>query len=138
MGKLITVGLVGVFLCSCMATLTPRGAKIRVVTEQQKEKCEFLTVVTAGEMMGSSISGDVESAMRKIRNKVAEAGGNAMRIISVDNSFWGTTVVAEALRCDFARLKTESPEKVGDVHDIRTFLGDVIGGRWCRKCVAVK
>lgn len=94
------VALLGV--AACMATLTPQGAQVRPVTAAQKDRsCRFIAVVTAEESMGSSTAGDAESAMNKVRNKVADAGGNALLVISVSTTAASTTVVAEALSCQF-------------------------------------
>jgi hypothetical protein len=79
---------------------------VQPVTDGQKERaCEFLTIVTASESMGSSTAADAQSAMNKIRNAVAKAGGNGMRIISTTTNQDATTVTAEALKCDLAKLR---------------------------------
>ena len=54
--------------------------------------------------MGSDYGADAQSAMNKARTAVAEAGGNAMHIISTDSNEYATTVTAEALKCDLAKL----------------------------------
>jgi hypothetical protein len=95
------------FVTACMATLTPQGSVVQPVTDAQKERaCEFVTIVTASESMGSSTAKDAQSAMNKIRNAVAKAGGNGMRIISTTTDQYSTTVTAEALKCDFAHLRS--------------------------------
>ena len=95
------------FVSACMASLTPQGATVQPVTDAQKERaCEFLTIVTASESMGSSTAGDAQSAMNKIRNAVAKAGGNGMRIISTTTNEAATTVTAEALKCDAAKMRS--------------------------------
>jgi len=94
------------FVSACMAALTPQGAAVQPVTDTQKERaCEFLTIVTASESMGLSTAGDAQSAMNKVRNAVAKAGGNGMRIISTTTNETATTVTAEALKCDPARMR---------------------------------
>ena len=94
-------------LSGCMAALTPEGATVQPVTDSQKERaCEFLTIVTASESMGSSTAGDAQSAMNKIRNEVAKAGGNGMRIISTTTNQAATTVTAEALKCDPDKMRS--------------------------------
>lgn len=54
--------------------------------------------------MGSSAAGNTRSAMNKIRNAVAKAGGNGMRIISTTSNDNGTTVTAEALKCELDKM----------------------------------
>jgi hypothetical protein len=94
-----------VLVSGCMASLSPQGAQVQPVTDGQKERaCEFLTIVTASESMGSSTAADAESAMNKIRNAVAKVGGNGMRVMSTTTRQDGTTVTAEALKCDLSRL----------------------------------
>ena len=62
--------------------------------------------------MGLSTADDAQSAMNKVRNAVAEAGGNAMRIISTDTDMAATTVTAEAVKCDLEKLRGGGPEDV--------------------------
>ena len=102
LGRTAIAVLAALGVTACMATLTPQGAQVRPVTAAQKDReCRFVAVVTAEESMGASTAGDAESAMNKARNKVAAAGGNAMLVISVSTTAASTTVVAEALRCQF-------------------------------------
>lgn len=89
-----------------MATLTPQGALVQSVTDAQRERaCDFLTIVTAAESNGLSTADDAQSAMNKIRNSVAEIGGNAMRILSTTTTQEATTVTAEALNCEVSQLR---------------------------------
>jgi hypothetical protein len=97
--KIIGIAVLGLttVLAAC-ATLTPEGANVKVVTDGQKEKyCDFLTIVSARQGLGPSKE---EDALIQVRNKVASAGGNAMRLVSV-NQHWadGATASAEALKC---------------------------------------
>lgn len=111
--RLLGVGLLCLVASGCMTKLTPGGAAVQSVTDAQRERaCEFITIVTASEDMGSSTGADAQSAMNKVRNAVAEAGGNAMRILSTDTDQMATTVTAEALKCDPEKLRTDGP---GDV-----------------------
>jgi hypothetical protein len=99
---LLTLSLLTIILISCVTTLSSGGARIRTVTDDQKECCcEFITIVTASEEFGLNQGMDAESAMNKVRNKIALLGGNAMSIISINSTEWGTIVTAEALKCDF-------------------------------------
>lgn len=77
------IAVVTLGLSACTTALTQHGAAVQPVTENQKEKyCQFIAIVTGKESMGMSRAGDAKSAMNKVRNEVAKAGGNAMRIIS--------------------------------------------------------
>lgn len=102
----LAIGLLCAAGFGCMAKLTTEGAAVQSVTDAQRERaCEFITIVTGSENMGSSTGADAQSAMNKLRNAVAEAGGNAMRILSTDSDNNATTVTAEALRCDPEKLR---------------------------------
>ena len=101
----VVLALVSAVVTGCMATLSPQGAAVRPVTERQKEEaCEFLTIVAESEQWGLDTGADARSAMIKVRNAVAEAGGNGMLIISTDPNTSNTTVTAEALTCDFSKI----------------------------------
>lgn len=98
-----------IFLASCSTQLTKRGATVRIVTENEKEKyCSFIDIVTTSDEFGWSGAHDRENAMNKARNKVSELNGNAMRIISSDSISSGqydleAIVQVEALSCDFIK-----------------------------------
>jgi hypothetical protein len=92
-------------LSSCAATLSGPGSRVQTVTDRQRECCcEFIEIVTASQEWGVRTGSEAESAIYAARNRVAELGGNAMRILDIDSGHWGTTVVAEALKCDFNRM----------------------------------
>ena len=93
-------------LVSCATTLTREGALIRPVTERQKECCcEYISLITASEEWGINQAADAESAINQSLNKAAALGGNAIYIITVSQSIWGTTVTAEALKCNFEKMR---------------------------------
>ena len=90
-----------VAIASCSIVLTVEGDSVRVVTDRQKENCEFVGIVTGSMSMGASTGHDAESALNEVRNKAAKRGANAIKIISSDSDAFATTVVAEALKCTF-------------------------------------
>ena len=93
-------------LSSCAASLSGPGSRVQTVTDRQRECCcEFIEIVTASQEWGVRTGSETESAIYEARNRVAELGGNAMRIIDIDSGRWGTTVVAEALKCDFNKMR---------------------------------
>ncbi len=51
--------------------------------------------------MGNSTAHDTEGAMNQVRNKAANLGANAIRILNVATTVEVTTVAAEALACEF-------------------------------------
>ena len=66
--------------------------------------------------MRTTTESDINSVYNKLRNKTAELGGNAMYIMerSTDGNAWvGSTSsgVADALRCDFDKIKAAKEAK---------------------------
>lgn len=94
---------------SCSTQLTKSGKNVRLVTENQKEKyCKTLDIVTASNELGWDAAHHSQNAMNEARNRVAELGGNGMKIISSNNSqgYGGSSqaiVQVEALACNFAK-----------------------------------
>jgi len=84
-------------LPSCAPKLTQEGSGIQLV--DTKDNCKYISVVTGSYGNGTSTAGDAEGAMNEVRNKAAEAGGNALKVLNIDSDHMDTTVVAEALRC---------------------------------------
>lgn len=97
--KILMVLMSVLVLTGCSTTLTPGGGNVEIVTEARKAQCTSLGIVTGSEMMGNTMAGDAESAMNKVRNRVAAKGGNGMFVISSTSTEAGTTVTAEALKC---------------------------------------
>lgn len=99
--------------CAYTKPLTPKGGTIRVVSEKDRDDaCRIIDVVIGAHDFGSDVADDLRSAMNEAKNLVAEKGGNAMRILSVQSvSTWigfssgASTVTAEALKCDMSKLK---------------------------------
>jgi hypothetical protein len=117
------ITIIVIMLTSCMATLTHKGSLVKIATEDQRESvCEYITPITASESMGNNTAGDLQSAMNKARNKVAEAGGNAMRILSTSSNNFASTVLVEALKCDFEK------EIKGDTADVIEVIDILIEG----------
>lgn len=87
---------------TCTIKLTHSGEDtVTTVTESQKECCcELIDVVIASGLNHGTSSDKMASALQAVRNEVAELGGNAMYIISIDHGD-AITIVAEALRCFF-------------------------------------
>lgn len=112
--------LVLVTIVSCSTQVTKEGKKVRLVTNNQKEKyCEPIDIVTASNSVGWDAGHDRENAMNEVRNKVASLGGNAMKIITSTQDSDGAVmfssgiianaseavIQAEALKCDFPKKK---------------------------------
>ena len=105
-----------------MATLTREGSLVKVITAEQKQSiCREIGLVTGSETMGHSTSHDLLSAMNKARNKVAELGGNAMRVISTSSDRFVSTVLVEALLCDFRKDVAVSQYQVPHIRATAVF-----------------
>lgn len=99
--KNLIIGLATVILSGCATALTPQGASVRLVDNQSDHKCVFVATVTGSNSMGNSTAHDAEGALNQVRNKAAKLGANAVRIINVSTTIEVTTVVGEALNCEF-------------------------------------
>ncbi len=82
----------------CVTQLTPEGSSVRIASES--DECEFIGTVSASNSMGMSTADEAEGALNELRNKAADMGANAVRIINMDSDMAVTTALAEALKCD--------------------------------------
>lgn len=84
-------------LAGCATNLTPSGEKVRVITESQRDNCEFIKIVSYRAGLGPDKPG---SALKGALNEVAKLGGNGLYIIT-NTVHWadGATVSGEALKC---------------------------------------
>ncbi|WP_162929514.1 DUF4156 domain-containing protein [Halobacteriovorax sp. BALOs_7] len=107
--KIIFFVTIIMLFASCSTQLTKSGKNVRLVTENQKEKyCKTLDIVTASNELGWDAAHHSQNAMNEARNRVAELGGNGMKIISSNNSqgYGGSSqaiVQVEALACNFVK-----------------------------------
>ena len=88
-------------LTGCATELTQEGAAIRLVDNQADYNCRFVGAVTGSNSLGNSTAHDAEGAMNQSRNKAAELGANAIRVINVSTTTEVTAIVGEALKCEF-------------------------------------
>jgi hypothetical protein len=81
----------------CATNLTPAGEKVRIVTESQRDNCEFIKIVSYRAGLGPDKPG---SALKGALNEVAKLGGNGLYIVT-NTVHWadGATVSGEALIC---------------------------------------
>ena len=101
MRSLFAYIFIALLLTGCAASLSSTGSKVRLIDKQSDYKCEFVATVTGSNSMGSTTAHDAEGAMNEVRNQAAQYGANAVRIINIDSSVFTTTVVGEALNCQF-------------------------------------
>ncbi|MBT8124701.1 MAG: DUF4156 domain-containing protein [Gammaproteobacteria bacterium] len=85
----------------CATPLTEQGSRVRLVQSQSDFNCNFVGTVTGSNSMGNSTAHDAEGAMNQLRNKAANLGANAVRVINVSTTEAVTTTVGEALSCQF-------------------------------------
>lgn len=86
-------------LAGCSAELTQAGKTVRQVSLQTSNSCKFLGPVTGSESMGLDVAMDVTSAYNKVRNSVAQMGGNSFVVSSSSTSSATTVVQADAYHC---------------------------------------
>lgn len=86
-------------LAGCSTELTSGGANVRQVSLSAASTCTFLGPVTGSEAFGLDIAGDTQSAFNKMRNSVAERGGNSFVLSSTSSNADITVVQADAYRC---------------------------------------
>lgn len=88
-----------VLMMGCAVQLTNVGSSVQIVDD--KSGCKFLGTVTGYNSMGTSAAHDAEGAMNDLRNKAAEMGANAVKMIDVETTIEATTAIGEALSCSF-------------------------------------
>jgi hypothetical protein len=105
-------------LAACGTTaLTRAGSNVRTVTQDERDCCcESLGQVSGARSSGMSADSNMESVYNMLRNKTAKLGGNAMYIIdrtTLGSVYQGLTAtgIAEALRCDFDKIKAPKETK---------------------------
>ena len=89
-----------VLLHGCAVTLSQHGAMVTVVEDRETNSCKFLAIVTGSNSLGYNTAHDAEGALNEVRNKAAQIGGNAIKMIDIDATPFSTTAVAEALWCE--------------------------------------
>jgi type IV pilus biogenesis protein CpaD/CtpE len=95
-------------ITSCATKITPQGKKIQIATDSQKEKyCKMIDIISVSNGNGWGAEDNQTNAMNEVRNKAAQMGGNAIRIISSnyvakENSS-RAIIQAEALKCNFPK-----------------------------------
>lgn len=95
--KILIVSTVLALLSGCASTLSADGERVRVVTEQQRQACKFIKLVTVRKSLGPDKPG---SALKEAMNETAAAGGNGFYLIT-NTVHWadGASVAGEALIC---------------------------------------
>lgn len=93
--------LFSMLIQACAVGLNEYGKTVRFVDDKERYECILLTVVTGSNSLGYSTAHDAEGAINEVRNKAAQVGGNAVKLIDIDSVSMSTTAVGEALKCEF-------------------------------------
>jgi hypothetical protein len=92
-----TVTILVVALAGCATEFSEQGARVRVVTEKQRESCTFIKMVSGTRTVGADKPGN---ALKEAMNAAANAGGDSLYIITnTVHPFDGASVMGEALAC---------------------------------------
>ena len=84
-------------IAGCTTNLTHSGEKGRIITESQRDNCEFIKIVS---YRADLVPGKPSSLLKGALNEVAKLGGNGLYIITITlHSGDGATVSGEALKC---------------------------------------
>lgn len=93
-----------IFLQSCAVPLKPGAENVRIVSDSERSKCKLIKVINTYDV-GLKYSGDsiAEGAQNNAKNQVLGAGGNAMKILSINNQEvkgkMKVYITVEALKC---------------------------------------
>ena len=101
MKALLSLAVVFLLLSACTTALTGQGNAVRVVSESEAAGCTFIGTVSGFDTLGANTGRESENAMNEARNKAAQLGANALKILHMQTTFQGTTVTAQALQCQF-------------------------------------
>ena len=83
-------------LIGCATPLTQQGRIVRQIQPDWSTKCEFLGVINAYEETDWDVADDRRRALNKIRNQVANMGGNAFVISQISSNGFRTLIQADA------------------------------------------
>ena len=87
------------FLTACSTEMTESAQSVRQISLMTAEKCTFVGPVAGSEYFGLTMAGDAQSALNKVRNAVAERGGNAFVLTQTVSDLDGTISHADAYYC---------------------------------------
>lgn len=97
MMKTIVLAALVCLLAGCAVPLSKEAQSVRIVTASEKERCDFIKLITFNQRLGPDKPGN---AMKAALNETAAAGGDSFYMAS-NSTDWaeGASVVGEALRC---------------------------------------
>jgi hypothetical protein len=91
--------VVALLLAGCAAQLTPQGRMVREIQPDWATKCKFMGVLDASEGNGWDGADDRRGALNRIRNQVADLGGNAFALSQSSSNDFRTLIQADAYKC---------------------------------------
>jgi uncharacterized protein YbjQ (UPF0145 family) len=98
----LAIGIVGVLLLSgCATALTSQGTDVRIVDDKAANNCKMVGTVSGFDTMSATTADQSENALNETRNKAGQTGANGIKIIHMQTTLQGTSVTAEALRCQY-------------------------------------
>jgi len=84
-------------LWGCATTIKQGAEGIQTITVQQKDKCKFISLISAEQKLGPDKPGN---ALKKAINMTYEVGGDSLYIVSTSTDWAeGASVVGEAFLC---------------------------------------
>ncbi|OOY30396.1 DUF4156 domain-containing protein [Thioclava sp. F36-6] len=98
MKRVLMIGVLSL-LSACVAELSPEAQLVRQVSIHSVSDCRFLGPVSGSESWGMGTTQDAESALNKLRNKVAALGGNAFVQTNSSTRGDGTVIQGDAYFC---------------------------------------
>ena len=93
--SLVILGLVS----GCSTPMTQEGSQVRQIRAEAVTPCKFISVVQGTNNFAWTMSGDRAYALNKIRNQIAELGGNAYVLTQTNTDEWGTNTQVDAYNC---------------------------------------
>jgi hypothetical protein len=92
-----------ILVAGCTTSHGVTGNNVRVVSDAEKDlyKCQFISSVSGFDEYEGNPTVDAENALNDARRKTAELGANALKVVFEDSNIQGSSVSAEALRCNF-------------------------------------
>ncbi|WP_190285434.1 hypothetical protein [Mameliella alba] len=94
-----SIMIAAAFVSACSTELTTQAVSVRQISLAGAENCTFLGPVSGAEFFGLTVAGDAQSALNKVRNSVAEIGGNAFVLTQTISDDAGTVSHADAYSC---------------------------------------
>jgi hypothetical protein len=93
--SLVILGLVS----GCSTPMTQEGSQVRQIRAEAVTPCKFISVVQGTNSTSWGVARDRANALNKVRNQVAELGGNAYVLTQTNTDEWGTNTQVDAYNC---------------------------------------